>query len=172
MERRLKKVSKDAAKRGARESSSTAAVKEHRLRSKKALLALLATYERRALDESRSVRSRLEALAMLRRYGGRSGEVGRSMMKLLLEIDDPALRAQLIRNLAGVEDAEVAEGLIQTLLQDTDADVREEAAAALATFARNDDVRWALEEAYRGDVSSGVRKTARLTLVENRDAGK
>ena len=108
---------------------------------------------------------------MLRRYGGRTSEVARAMMDLFETVSDPLQRAEILRHIQGVEDPEVARGLIEALLSDTDATVREHAATALATFARNDDVRHALDKAARSDASEAVRLTAQDTLVSTAPDG-
>ncbi|HEU4334226.1 MAG TPA: protein kinase, partial [Candidatus Eisenbacteria bacterium] len=116
-----------------------------------------------AQDASKPSVVRVQALADLYEaevYYGMRGHRTRELVTSLLALNqdpDASVRADLCRSLAGAVPADLAAPLIQSLLFDSEASVREEAAEALGPLREVPAVQKALEEASRSDSARSVR---------------
>jgi hypothetical protein len=167
IEAEVKKLRKDVHElsRGSSRQSSTGRTWTSPSGKKKILteperLVLVKMYRGRAMDTGHSAAKRLHALKMLKAYGGRTTEVALSMLALLQQTDDPALRLEILQNLRGVEGGQVAHRLMEILRGDSHTAVREEAADSLRIFVQNEEVRLALDHAGRSDPADSVRQIA------------
>ncbi len=128
-----------------------------------------------ATDRSLSPRDRLVALRALRSRGGRSKEVTQAMIEL---IQDPALdsrmRADIIRNLSGVDFPELKTALLAVLQNDTDSETRSETVETLQVFYGDPAVHSAVIQVRDHDADAEVRSEAarRLAQYENRGERK
>ena len=125
--------------------------------------AIVAEKQAIAVDRTLSAESRIRALADLRFRDGRSLEVTRAMIEMIM---DPAIeasrRAHIIRNLDGVTFPELKPSLIQSVLNDPDPEVREEAAETLGEYLRENDqeVGEVLRRVNQTDSANRVREEA------------
>jgi HEAT repeat protein len=117
-----------------------------------------------ALNPQASPADRLAALRALRGGNGRTPEVVQAMLQLFGSTQDPAIRADIFRNLSGVKDPAMKPALIDGMLKDTDPKVREEAAETLAPFWADPYVQASLKTAAHHDASEKVRAQAREVL--------
>ncbi len=101
-----------------------------------AAVALLADLQATALDRELSANARLESLRQLRfRPGGRSHDVTLSMIELIQDPElDSRLRADIIRQMDGVDFDELKQPLLDLLRNDTHAETRSEAIETLQVF--------------------------------------
>jgi hypothetical protein len=178
IEREVKKLQKDVSelsRRGSRRSSRSPVPiegkKPPRILTEPERLALVKRYRERALDEGWKAIQRIQALKMLKAYGGRTTEVALSMFELFLRTEDPALRLQILQGLRGMEGSPIAQHLMDILRTDANTAVREEAAGSLRIFVGNPEIRLALEEVGRSDSSASVRQIAQDVLASPPPAG-
>ena len=125
-----------------------------------------ATIQAIAVDPGREAHERLGALRALRSVHdpeGRSDEVVVGLLTLLRH-EDPFVRADVFRQLDGVETPELEAPLLAALRDDASWHVRSEAAETLASFAGTDHVQAALLESYQSDPNPSVRREARSSL--------
>jgi hypothetical protein len=88
-----------------------------------------------AMDPGRPFPDRLEALRHLRSRDGRSREVVHAMMELIETPDlDPRMRADIIRNLDGVDFPELKEPLLRILATDPHVETLSETIETLQAF--------------------------------------
>ncbi len=123
------------------------------------------------LDSSLTDRERLEALRRLWPYReGRQEALSGAVAVAAAEIansDDPRVRAGVWSEMTGVGDPYLVQPLLDSLANDGDADVREEAAKALRTFLDEPGVREALEHAKNYDASETVRKESHFSMLSD-----
>lgn len=130
----------------------------------------LEVYQRRVLDDTWDLASRLAALDILRQHGARTPEAARSMMELLLgSATDPEMRTKILQGLRGLRYPEMIVGLLQMLTSESDNGVRLETIATLAYFNEDESVRGALGETMQYDDSAEVREGAATALAKGGD---
>jgi HEAT repeats len=117
-----------------------------------------------ALNPDAAVAERLAALRALRGANGRTSDIVQAMLKLQATEPDANVRADVFRQLSGVTDPITKPHLINGVLKDQDARVREEAAETLAPFWSDPYVQSALRSAAENDPDEKVRKQARESL--------
>jgi hypothetical protein len=122
-----------------------------------------------ALNVNASAEERLAALRTLRTADARSSEVVEAMLRLQANSQDPAVRADIFRQLSGVKDATLKPPLINALLKDAHPKVREEAAETMAPFLTDPYIRSALTSAAQNDTDEKVKAQARETLEGRRE---
>ncbi len=126
-----------------------------------------------AVDRSMSARDRLAALRELRSRGGRSKEVTQAMIDL---IRDPALdsrvRADIIRNLSGVDFPELKQTLLTVLQNDTDSETRSETVETLQVFYGDPAVHAAVVQVRDHDADAEVNAEAARRLAQYEDRGQ
>jgi HEAT repeat protein len=122
------------------------------------------------LDRVKTPAERASALKIMRSRApqARTIEVARSMIDLLRTCDDGTVRAEICRQLYGLDYAEIGEEMLTRLRTDEDDVAREEAAETLETFADAPGVIQALEYAKENDESPAVREQAIKSLAEIR----
>lgn len=121
-----------------------------------------------ALDASAAPIDRTRALSTLRTADARGTDVVEAMIGLVQVCEDPAIRADIFRQLSGVTDATLKPQLLASVLNDPDARVREEAAETLEGFAGEADVRATLAHAAENDTDRRVREQALETMESPR----
>lgn len=128
----------------------------------------VSTLQRAALDTTKSIRERVEALKKMRLFSpeSRTPEVVRSMLDLMESTNVPEFRAAVIRHLKGAVPLELKDRLIRVLQSDSSEQVREEAAETLGGLRTDPSVRAALENAASSDPSEKVRREARKSLQD------
>ncbi len=130
------------------------------------------------LDTSRSEAERLEALSRLYSpMNGRRGiESGAETLsnavvvaatEMALYSENASVRANVWRQVDGVDDPYLIQPLLHSLSNDPDEDVREEAAKTLKGFLDAPEVRGALEYAWNYDTSETVRREARYSMLSS-----
>ncbi|MHC4513305.1 MAG: HEAT repeat domain-containing protein [Planctomycetota bacterium] len=119
-----------------------------------------------AMDGTQLDILRVVALQQLRRLGkgARTGAVARSMIDLAQGTEDPKIRADVWRHMHRAADQQLIDPMIQALVHDTDASVREGAAESLGFFLDVPRAKAALEHAMRNDAARGVRREAECSL--------
>jgi hypothetical protein len=122
-----------------------------------------------ALNVNASAEERLAALRTLRTADARSSEIVQAMLQLQANSQDPAVRADIFRQLSGVKDATLKPPLINALLKDAHPKVREEAAETMAPFLADPYIRSALASAAQNDIDEKVKAQARETLEAHRE---
>jgi hypothetical protein len=128
-----------------------------------------------AIDPARSTRERLEALRNLRFRDGRSREVTQAMIELIQDPGlDPRTRADIIRNLHGVDFPELKPVLLQVLASDTHVETRSETVETLEPYYGDPAVRGAVTRVGESDPDLRVRAEAlrRLGQYDAAMAGK
>ncbi len=122
------------------------------------------------LDRVKTPVERASALKKMRARApqARTIEVARAMIDLLRTCDDATVRAEICRQLFGVDYPEVGAEMMARLRTDSDERTREEAAETLEHFGDDPGVLQALEYAKEHDESEGVREQAVKTLAEIR----
>ncbi len=131
----------------------------------------LEAIRKRALDPANSPKDRLAALSSLRDLNARDGEVVVAMLALASQDGDPAVRADVFRQLNGVTDGALKNPLVTALNSDETAGVRAEAAETLAAFRDDPTVKELLQKAARGDANHEVRIAASESLSRGQPAG-
>jgi HEAT repeat protein len=116
------------------------------------------------LNPEAAVAERLAALRALRAANGRTNDIVQAMLKLQATSADANVRADVFRQLSGVTDPVMKPHLINGMLKDNDAKVREEAAETLAPFWSDPYVQSALRSAAENDPDEKVRKQALESL--------
>ncbi|KAF0245705.1 MAG: hypothetical protein FD180_1369 [Planctomycetota bacterium] len=126
----------------------------------------VANLQKQAMDGTLDAAGRVEALQQLRKRtaSGRTPEVVRSMLGLLETSADAGVRADICKQLKGVDMAEAREAMLRRLREDKDRKVREEAAETLEAWKDDAGVRAELEVAAKGDEDADVRKKAAKSL--------
>lgn len=126
--------------------------------------------ESTVLDRLKPPEARVSALKKLRWHApeARTLEVVRSMLDLLRTSEDGAVRAEICRQLSGVEYPEVAPEMVNRLRSDADEETRKEAAEALLDFIDEPGVLQALEAAKQSDPSEDVRLQAVETIEKSK----
>ena len=118
-----------------------------------------------ALDPRRSVGDRLQALRALRTRDGRSRDVALAMMELIETPDlEPRMRADIIRNLNGVEFPELRDPLLRILASDRHPETRAETVETLQVFYGDPAVHAAVVNVRDNDEDLRVRVEA-LELI-------
>ena len=112
---------------------------------------------------------KLKALRALRgnqdEFGdARNRDVVLSMIDLVETSDDPEVRADVYRQLSGVTEPDLKRPLLNSLANDPNAEVREEAAETLEDFLPDPEVLAALSYAAENDASKDVREQARESM--------
>lgn len=120
-----------------------------------------------ATDRQATPQDRLAALSALRSANARTPDVVQAMLRLQAESKDPAVRADVFRQLSGVKDPALKAPLIDAVLKDEHPKVREEAAETMARFRDDPFVRAALTRVAQSDPDSKVKKQAREALEED-----
>lgn len=122
------------------------------------------------LDRVRTPAERAGALKKMRLRApqARTIEIARSMIDLLRTCDDATVRAEICRQLFGLDYPEIGEEMMTRLRVDADEHTREEAAETLETFGDAPGVLQALEYAKEHDESPAVREQAAKTIAEIR----
>lgn len=133
-------------------------------------LSLITIAQMRASDPAQPVARRLEAFRVLRAHGLAESylcpeAVVESMLQLASETSVPAVRAEIYRQLAGIQYAIVRKPLIDALLNDVSAEAREEAARALGPLRDDPDVQSALTQTQEKDGSDRVRMQSAASLA-------
>ncbi|MCC6737755.1 MAG: HEAT repeat domain-containing protein [Planctomycetia bacterium] len=122
------------------------------------------------LDRVRTPAERVAALKKMRLRApqARTIEVARAMIDLLRTCEDATVRAEICRQLFGLDYPEIGEAMLTRLRTDSDEKTREEAAETLETFGDEPGVMQALEYAKEHDESAAVREQAVKTIAEIR----
>ena len=124
-----------------------------------------------AVDSRRPVGERLEALRQLRFRDGRSPDVVQAMMDLVETPDlEPRLRADIIRNLDGVEVPELKEPLLRILATDRHVETLSETIETLQIFYDDPAVRAAVVHLRDNDENIRVRVEALERLAQYDEA--
>lgn len=119
-----------------------------------------------ALDRSRMPQERLRALRELRFRDGRTYEVMLAMIELIEDPQTaPDVRADIIRNLDGVEFAELKAPLLRVLSEDPDPETRAETVETLEAFYGDPEVERAVVRVRDGDADPRVRLEAAERLA-------
>ena len=120
-----------------------------------------------ALDRQRSPDERLKALRELRSRDGRSREVALAMLELIESPDlDPRTRADIIRNLDGVDFPELKDPLLRILANDTHPETRSETVETLQPFYGDGAVHAAVANVRDNDQDLRVRMEALERLMQ------
>jgi hypothetical protein len=120
-----------------------------------------------ALDRQRSPDERLQALRQLRSRDGRSREVALAMLELIESPDlEPRTRADIIRNLDGVDFPELKEPLLRILASDTHPETRSETVETLQPFYGDPAVHAAVANVRDNDQDLRVRMEALERLMQ------
>lgn len=118
-----------------------------------------------AVDRSQGIGERVRALRELRFRDGRSLEVTLAMTELFQDPATPAaLRADIIRQLDEVTFPELREPLLHAVLNDPEAEVREESAETLGPFLDDPRVEEVLRHVKENDPDHRVRRQAYESL--------
>jgi len=141
--------------------------------SPEAIDAALEQLTLRARDVAATEEQRLAALRELRGKTRPDGLDARlavldDMLVLAQNSTDPAVRADVWRQLSNVTDPRLKQPLLDALAFDKDAKAREEAAETLAGFLPDAKVEAALRQALQNDASEDVRKQAGKSLAGGR----
>jgi RNA polymerase sigma factor (sigma-70 family) len=134
----------------------------------KAAVPDIAQARRIVLNVQAAPAERLAALSALRTADARGADVVQAMLQLVQASDDPAIRADIFRQLSGVQDANLRPQLVTSLLNDANAKVREEAAETLEGFLDDPEALAALQHAAQNDPDDDVREQAGKTIREPR----
>ena len=119
-----------------------------------------------AMDSRRPPAERLQALRELRFRDGRSREVVLPMLELIETPDlDPRMRADIIRNLDGVEIPELKDSLLRILESDRHPETRAEAIETLQVFYGDPGVHAAVANVRDHDENVRVRMEALERLL-------
>ncbi len=118
----------------------------------------------RVLDAGSSSMEKLEALRLLRSADARSDDVVLAMIAVYDNESDPRIRADVFRQLDGVNTPELREPLLHAVSEEEVPDVREEAAETLAHFLPDENVREWLEYLRDNDPDEDVREQAGRSL--------
>ncbi|HLU48972.1 MAG TPA: hypothetical protein VK116_12845, partial [Planctomycetota bacterium] len=111
-----------------------------------------------AIDPTPVPQERLQALRELRARDGRSREVTLAMIELVESPDiAPRLRADIVRNLHGVEFAELKAPLLRILESDPHTETKSETIESLEPFYGDADVRAAVERVRDSDPDPRLR---------------
>lgn len=120
-----------------------------------------------ALDHRRTPDERLQALRELRGRDGRSREVALAMLELIETPDlDPGTRADIIRNLDGVDFPELKDPLLRVLANDTHPETRAETVETLQPFYGDPAVHAAVAHVRDNDQDVRVRREALERLAQ------
>ncbi len=87
--------------------------------------------------------------------------------EMALYSENASVRANVWRQVDGVDDPYLIQPLLHSLSNDPDEDVREEAAKTLKGFLDAPEVRGALEYAWNYDTSETVRREARYSMLSS-----
>lgn len=127
---------------------------------------------RQAQNPARSEEERLQALRLLRgqRIDGEDARlpVVGALIEVGLHSKDAAIRADVWRQMHGVEDPLLRAPLLYALRNDPDARAREEAAESLDAFLPDGEIEQALRTAAEHDADAGVRRQAARALEADR----
>lgn len=127
--------------------------------------AIVEMQKKRLMDPAQPERARASALGMLRSQGAnKADDVVEAGLALLEGATEPNIRALILRNLRGAENARVIPSLLGLLKSDPDEDVRDEAARTVGEYKAQAEVRTALEQAASQDASAKVKRTASAAL--------
>ena len=155
---RNRKIEEARLKREERRKRRTASIPTHR-----------ATFE----DASKPIEERLVALRRLRGAVLEDGVDARiaivdTAVQLVQASTDAKVRADVWRHMTRVADPRLIDPLLNSLSNDKDPKVREEAAETLRTFYQNSSVKAALQAAAKNDANAKVRKEALDSLNNER----
>lgn len=129
--------------------------------------AIVETMKKRLTDPTQQLRARAQAIGALRMQGAhKTDDVIDAALSLLPHAaTDATLRALILRNLQGAENAKLVSPLIEILKADGDEDVRDEAAKVLGEYVSRPEVKTALEQAAANDQSEKVKRRAQAALA-------
>jgi hypothetical protein len=120
-----------------------------------------------ALDRRRTPEERLMALRELRGRDGRSHEVVLGLLELIETPDlDPRRRADIIRNLDGVDFPELKDPLLRILANDTHSETRSETIETLQPFYGDPEVHAAVAKVRDSDADIRVRMEALERMMQ------
>ncbi len=121
---------------------------------------LVAAMKQQVLNPNASEADRLQALRILRRNDERSPEVVASMIQMASTTESPRVRADIFRQMEGVEDPAFGQTLLQFAANDPNAMVREEAVESMEAFVSDPRYLEALTLIAEQDASDEVRVEA------------
>lgn len=122
--------------------------------------------KKRLMDTTISDQQRAAALGTLRLYGAhKTDDVVDAALALLASAQEARIRAVILRNLRGADNAKVPPVLIRSLSSDPDEDVRTDAAQTLGEYLGQAEVKSALQQAAVNDPSDKVRHRAETALA-------
>jgi len=122
--------------------------------------------KKRLMDTTKSDQERAAALGTLRLYAGhKTDDVVDAALALLASAKEARIRAVILRNLRGADNAKLPPVLIRILSSDPDEDVRTDAAQTLSDYVGQAEVKTALQQAAANDPSDKVRKRAETALA-------
>ncbi|HTF57153.1 MAG TPA: HEAT repeat domain-containing protein [Planctomycetota bacterium] len=122
--------------------------------------------KKRLMDTTITDQQRAAALGTLRLYAAhKADDVVDAALALLASAQEARIRAVILRNLRGSDNAKVPPVLIRSLSSDPDEDVRTEAAQTLGEYLGQAEVKSALQQAAANDPSDKVRHRAETALA-------
>lgn len=124
----------------------------------------------RALNPRNDPRDRMMAVRELRERNGRDPQVAAAMAALARTDIEPAIRADIFRQLHGVKEPSLRQALVEALQTDASDEVRQEAAETLSDYSDNPAIAALLSATIRKDVDGEVREAAAESLVQNASA--
>lgn len=125
-----------------------------------------------AVDRSLSLEERLAALRNLRSRDGRSREVTLAMIELIQDPGvDTRIRADIIRNLHGVDIEELKQPLLTVLETDAESEVRSETVETLDVFYADPAVFRAVAHVRDNDPNPRIRAEATQRLLRYQPQG-
>jgi DNA-binding CsgD family transcriptional regulator len=130
----------------------------------------LVLLKQRVLNPQNDPKDRLEALRELRDRNGRDAQMAAAMAALARSTTDPAIRADIFRQLNGMRDPSLKPVLIEALQNDASEEVRSEAAETLAGHSDDPAVGALLVAVSRNDADSEVRGQAVESRVKHAPA--
>ena len=121
---------------------------------------------RKFLDAGSTDAERLQALRLLRRNRALTDEMATFAATWIPGITNSNLREDALEQLGGATNAILREPLMRLAMNDTDADVREQAVENLRRFVADPQVEAQLWQAMRNDPDPDVREQAQEALTE------